>query len=64
MVAEAFSNQVITPGATTTDDVAWFIRQRFTDLGLPIWFMPYVNAQRAGDDYEKDNPFMARVGPI
>ena len=64
VVAEAFSNQVITPGATTTDDVAWFIRQRFTDLGLPIWFMPYVNAQRAGDDYEKDDPFYGKSGVV
>lgn len=64
VVAEAFSNQVITPGATTTDDVAWFIRQRFTDLGLPIWFMPYVNVQRAGEDYEKDDPFYGKSGVV
>jgi hypothetical protein len=48
VIAEAFSSKVITPGVTTTDDVAWYIRQRYADLGLPIWFMPYVNAQRAG----------------
>jgi len=64
VVAEAFSNQVITPGATTTDDVAWFIRQRFTDLGLPIWFMPYVNVQRAGEDHEKEEPFYGKSGVV
>src|SRR6185436_4679025 len=46
VIAEAFSEKVITPGVTTTDDVAWYIRQRYADLGLPIWFMPYVNLQR------------------
>ncbi len=64
VVAEAFSNRVITPGATTTDDVAWFIRQRFTDLGLSVWFMPYVNVQRAGDDHEKDDPFYGKDGAV
>ena len=48
VIAEAFSGRVITPGVTTSDDVAWYIRQRFADLDLPIWFQPYVNVQRAG----------------
>jgi Xaa-Pro aminopeptidase len=60
VVAEAFSNRVITPGATTTDDVAWFIRRRFAELNLPIWFMPYVNVQHHGDSYEKDDPFFGK----
>src|SRR2546426_12485684 len=30
----AFSNRVITPGKTTTDDVAWWMRQRVNDLGF------------------------------
>jgi hypothetical protein len=57
VISEAFSNRVITPGVTTPTDVAWYIRQRFTDLGLPIWFQPSVNLQRRGDDCEADNPF-------
>ena len=48
VVEEAFSEKVITPGITTTEDVSWYIRQRYADLGLPIWFMPYVNIQRPG----------------
>ncbi|MEM9381030.1 MAG: M24 family metallopeptidase [Planctomycetota bacterium] len=48
VIAEGFSSEVITPGVTTTDDVRWFLRQRFTDLGLPAWFMPYCNVQREG----------------
>ncbi|MFT5051453.1 MAG: Xaa-Pro aminopeptidase [Chlamydiales bacterium] len=49
VISEAFSNEVITPGVTTTDDVAWYIRQRYSDLGLSVWFQPYCNVQRRGD---------------
>jgi len=38
----AFSNRVVVPGKTTTDDVAWWMRQRVNDLGFapgstPTW---------------------------
>jgi len=46
VIAEAFSNKAITPDVTTTDDVAWYIRERFEKLGLEPWFMPYVTFQR------------------
>ncbi len=64
VIAEAFSSKVITPGVTTTDDVAWFIRQRYADLGLPIWFMPYVNAQRSGLACAEPQPFCGEDGII
>ena len=64
VVKEAFSSNVITPGVTTTDDVAWFIRQRYADLGLPIWFMPYVNIQRPGIKCEAATPFCGDDGVI
>lgn len=64
VISEAFSERVITAGATTTDDVAWYIRQRYTDLGLPIWFMPYVNVQRPGVDCEAENPFCGSSGVV
>lgn len=64
VIAEAFSAQVITPGATTTQDVAWYIRQRFESLGLLIWFMPDVNFQRAGNDCAVDVPFCGDEGVI
>lgn len=47
-VDEAFSRAVITPGTTTALDVAWWIRQRFHDLGVDPWFQPTVDVQRAG----------------
>ncbi len=57
VIAEAFSNRVITPGVTTAEDVAWYIRQRYADLDLPVWFMPDVDIQRLGTDCEEDSPF-------
>lgn len=64
VIAEAFSEKVITPGVTTTDDVAWFIRERYAELGLPIWFMPYVNTQRAGLPCEASTAFCGSDGVI
>ncbi|MGB5162051.1 MAG: M24 family metallopeptidase [Thermoanaerobaculia bacterium] len=57
VISEAFSNRVITPGVTTTEDVAWYIRQRFADLDLPAWFMPDVDIQRLGTECEEGSPF-------
>jgi Xaa-Pro aminopeptidase len=45
-IATAFSDRVITPGRTTTQDVVWWLRQRVNDLGLGSWFQPSVTAQR------------------
>ena len=44
----AFSPAVITVGETTALDLAWWIRQRFADLGVDGWFQPTVDLQRAG----------------
>ncbi|HEX8695524.1 MAG TPA: M24 family metallopeptidase [Longimicrobium sp.] len=48
IISTAFSEKVITPGRTTTDDVVWWMRQRVNDLGLGTWFQPSVAVQRAG----------------
>jgi Xaa-Pro aminopeptidase len=64
VLAQAFSNRVITPGVTTTTDVAWFIRQRYADLDLPVWFMPYVNVQRQGLIYPKDTSFFGESDTV
>ncbi len=48
IIAEAFSLDVIHPSVTTADDVAWWIRQTITDLGLQAWFQPTVMIQRNG----------------
>jgi Xaa-Pro aminopeptidase len=48
VIDEAYSPAVITVGQTTALDVAWWIRQRFADLGVDPWFQPTVALQRAG----------------
>ena len=48
VIAEAFSNQVIVPGVTTNEDVAWWMRQRVAEMGLGAWFHPSVDIQRHG----------------
>jgi Xaa-Pro aminopeptidase len=50
VIDTAFSNTVITPGKTTTDDVVWWMRQRVNDLGLGTWFHTDVDVQRRGVD--------------
>jgi len=66
IIAEFFSNQVIVPDATTTEDVVWWIRQRFTDLGLGVWFQPSVSIQRSKKDAQlyKNNPRLIRRGDL
>ncbi|TEU08270.1 MAG: aminopeptidase P family protein [Candidatus Aminicenantes bacterium] len=47
IITEAFSREVITPGVTTTQDVSWWIRERFRELRLGNWFHPSVSIQRS-----------------
>ncbi|MBM88158.1 MAG: Xaa-Pro aminopeptidase [Gammaproteobacteria bacterium] len=46
IILEGFSNKVITPGETTTDDVMWWYRDRIRELRLLAWFHPSVSIQR------------------
>ncbi len=48
IIAEAFSNKVIVPGVTTSEDVVWWMRQRTAELGLGIWFQPSISVARKG----------------
>lgn len=64
VISEAFSSRVITPGVTTTDDVEWYIRRRYEELGLRIWFMPHVNRQRAGQACTEQADFCGEGGVI
>lgn len=47
IIAQGFSEQVITPGLTSTEDVEWWFRQKIRDLGYDTWFHPTVSIQRA-----------------
>ena len=59
IIGTAFSSRVITPGRTTTEDVAWYTRQRLNELGVGTWFQTDVDIQRRGVDDPSslgDNP--------
>jgi Xaa-Pro aminopeptidase len=66
LISEFFSNKVVTPDITTSDDVVWWIRQRITDLGLDTWFQPSISIQRSKQDAQKykDNPRVIRRGDL
>jgi hypothetical protein len=46
IIKEGFSNKVIQPNKTTTNDLVWWFRQKVSDLGLSTWFHPSVEIQR------------------
>jgi Xaa-Pro aminopeptidase len=48
LISRAFSNEVISPGKTTDQDVVWWLRQQVNDLGLGTWFHPSVRVQKPG----------------
>jgi Xaa-Pro aminopeptidase len=52
LISEFFSNKVIVPDVTTTDDVRWWIRQRINDIGLTTWFHPSISIRRSPADQE------------
>ena len=62
IIDTAFSNVVITPGVTRTEDVVWWMRQKVNDLGLGTWFHPSVEVQRRGatDAQLGDNPVIQK----
>ncbi len=46
IIAEGFSEKVIQPGITTTDDVVWWYRDKIRSAGYTTWFHPSVSIQR------------------
>ena len=62
IIQEAFSDRVVTPGRTTTQDVVWWMRQQVNDLGLGTWFQPSVEVQRRGMTAEQlgEDPVIQR----
>jgi len=60
IIAEAFSNAVIVPGETTTDDLNWWLRQRAMELDLEFENHPSIGVQRKPENVEKyDDPASA-----
>lgn len=66
VIAEFYSNKVITPGITSTEDVVWWIRQKITDLGLDTWFQPSISIQRSKKDADMYtvNPSVIQRGDV
>jgi Xaa-Pro aminopeptidase len=60
IIAEGFSDKVIHPGITTTDDVVWWYRERIKELKLDTWFQPSVSISRN----EPDAIFVKRPTPV
>lgn len=61
LIGRAFSNEVITPGKTTNEDVVWWLRQQVNQLGLDTWFQPTVRVQKPGTE---DVSFLAERDPV
>lgn len=59
IIREGFSSNIITPGITTSEDVCWWFRDRFRQLGLDTWFHPSVDIQR-NDSTPANTSFAAR----
>jgi Xaa-Pro aminopeptidase len=55
ILREALSPAAITPGATSTADVEWWLRQRVADLNLGTWFHPTVSVQRNRPHDDRDS---------
>ncbi len=51
LIAEVFSDKVVTPGVTTIDDLVWWTRERIAELKLETWFQPifYIVRNRSAD---------------
>jgi len=64
IIDTAFSSTVITPGKTTTDDVAWWMRQRVNDFGFGTWFHTDVDVQRRGVDLADSGAVVIQRGDV
>ena len=64
VIDTAFSNKVIVPGKTTTDDVVWWMRQRVNDLGFGTWFHTDVDVQRRGVDLSDSGSVVIQRGDV
>lgn len=60
IIEEGFSEKVIQPGVTTTEDVVWWYREKIKELKLDTWFHPSVSIQRD----EPDAILLKRIQPL
>jgi Xaa-Pro aminopeptidase len=63
IIAEGFSNRVIEPGRTTTDDVVWWFREKVLELKIATWFHPSVSLQRSDNiKFDHEDAFTNGTG--
>ena len=68
LIARAFSNEVVTPGKTTNQDVVWWLRQQTHNAGFGTWFQTTVRVQRQGSgipsNLAEDAPVVIQRGDV
>jgi Xaa-Pro aminopeptidase len=65
VAAEALSGNVIRPGVTTIDDLAWWTRERFAALGVEPWFQPtFYILRREKEAVPKGSDRVIRPGDV
>ncbi len=61
LIAETFSDEVITPGVTTTDDLVFHYRQRTADLGLEKSFRPFFRIIGRHPEVLQEHPLEDKI---
>ncbi|PZR41426.1 MAG: Xaa-Pro aminopeptidase [Azospira oryzae] len=67
IIQEGFSDKVIQPGVTTTEDVVWWYREKIKELKLDTWFHPSVSVQRNESDAitsKRPQPLVIQPGDL
>lgn len=67
IIAEGFSDKVIQPGVTTTEDVVWWYREEIKRLKLDTWFQPSVSIQREEPEtmmFKRPQPLVIMPGDL
>ena len=63
IIAEGFSNQVVQPGQTSTNDLVWWFREKILSLNLATWFHPSVSLQRSDNvKFDHEDAFTNGTG--
>lgn len=62
IIKQAYTNKVITPGVSTTEDVVWWLRDKSNEIGVTNWFHPSVSIQRANEEaFDQISAFSQRA---
>ncbi len=56
IIDEGFSEKVVVPGETTTEDVEWWMRDKIQSLNYTTWFQPSVSIVRPDAPFVGEPP--------